>query len=130
VRTGSADPAARSRRLPLPFTPGLWSETILNRRVREDEIAFAILEDRQASLLYCGLSSLDDETLRAIAQDRKTLQILYKQHAGVLAAFGAVLRVRDGAVQVPGQDEGRPLWKRWRSSRSRRRRRSCWRCWR
>jgi hypothetical protein len=101
---------AKVETVPLPFTPGLWSDAIFDRRIKDDEIALAILEDRQASLLYRGLSALDDETLRALAQDRETLQVLHEQHAAVLAAFGGSLRVRDGAVQVPGGDEARPLW--------------------
>jgi hypothetical protein len=111
LREGGTRPSgARAEMVPLPFTPGFWSDVVLGRRVREDDIAFAILEDRQASLLYRGLSALDDETRRALAQDRKTMKAIYARHAAVLAAFGGSLRVRDGELQVPGGDEARPLW--------------------
>lgn len=96
--------------VPLPLTLDLWSDAIFDRRLRDDEVAFALLEDRQASLLYVGLSALDDETLRVLAADRKTLEIIYKQHAAVFAAFADSFRVRDGLVLLPGGDEARPLW--------------------
>lgn len=110
VRDGAKRPSGQVETVPLPFTPGFWADAILGRRIKDDDLALAILEDRQASLLYRGLSALDDETLRALAQDRKAMRVLYEQHAAVFAAFGGSLSVRGGAVQVPGADEARPLW--------------------
>lgn len=102
--------AANDETIPLPLAPALWSDVVFDRPLKDDEIAFAILEDRQASFLYYGLSALDDETLKALASDRKTLELIYQQHASAFAAFGRSLHVRNGEVQVPGGADARPLW--------------------
>jgi hypothetical protein len=102
--------ALKDETIPLPLTPAIWSDAVFDRRVKDSEIAFAILEDRQAALLYCGLSALDDETLAYLATDRRTLTKVYRLHAAAFAAFGRSLHVRNGEVQVPGGADARPLW--------------------
>ncbi len=105
----SSQPADET--IPLPLTPAIWSDVVLDRRVRDTEIAFAILEDRQASLLYYGLFALDDDTLRFLAGDRKTLALIFKQHAGVFAVTtsrgGVELRARselEGRIAADSMD--------------------------
>jgi hypothetical protein len=96
--------------VPLPLSPRLWSDAILPRRVRDGDIALAILESREAALMYVGLSALDDETLAFLAGDRTTLTRIAREAPGVFATLGRSLHIHDGRVVLPGGAEARPLW--------------------
>lgn len=93
--------------VPLPLPPRVWTDSILNRHVRDDELALATLETRAAALVSVGLSSLDDETLAYLGSDRSTLGLIAREHAAAFAAFAGSLRIRDGRVVVPGGDAAR-----------------------
>jgi hypothetical protein len=95
--------------VPLPLDASIWRETILQRRLPDDQILGAILSDRQTALLFHGLSGLDDETLAWLGPERETLQHLLRR-AGAFAIFGPSLRVRAGKVAVPGGAEAEPVW--------------------
>lgn len=94
-----------SVRLPLP--PQIWQEVILHRQVESGSLMSAILRDRAASLVYFGLSALDDETLRWLSSHTGTLVHLRK-HPEVFAAFGRSLHIRDARVVLPGGPETAP----------------------
>jgi len=96
--------------VPLPLAPAVWSDVVLHRRLDDDEIALAILESREAALVHAGLSALDEETLYYLANDRDTLDRIVSQDAALFAAFGRSLKIRDGALVLPGGDEARDLW--------------------
>ena len=96
-------------RVPLPLDPSIWRDTILERQPPDDLLVAEILSDPRASLLYHGLSALDDETLGWLGPDRETLRQL-RSHAGAFAAFGRSVRVRSGRVAVPGGDRADALW--------------------
>jgi hypothetical protein len=95
--------------VPLPLDPSIWRETILGIRGDDKYLVPAIVNDRRASLLYYGLSALDDATLAWLGPDRATLQHV-RARPGVFAAFGRSIRVAGGRVVVPGGDEAGPLW--------------------
>ncbi len=111
--TIAVDPPAKTSTggaVPLPLAPDAWRRVTGKDGVPDDRLAAAILEDRRASLLYRGLASLDEPTLRALAEDLPTLRRIYEDHAVAFAAFGSFFRVRDGAVAVPGGAEAAASW--------------------
>jgi len=111
--TIAVDPSAKTSpdgAVPLPLAPDAWRRVTGKDGVPDDRLAAAILEDRRASLLYRGLASLDEPTLRALAEDLPSLRRIYADHAVAFAAFGSFFRVRDGAVAVPGGAEAAGSW--------------------
>jgi hypothetical protein len=100
---------ARGETVPLPLDASIWRETVLLQPVPNEQIIGAILADRNSSLLYHGLSGLDDETLAWLGAERATLQHLLRR-PGAFAVFGPSVRVRAGEVVVPGGDDSRALW--------------------
>jgi hypothetical protein len=95
--------------VPLPLDPAIWRDTILQQQVSDQMMVAAIAGDRRGSLIYHGLSALDDETLAWLGPDRETLLQL-RNHAGTFAVFGRSLHVRAGRVVVPGGEPAEPLW--------------------
>ena len=98
--------------VPIPLSAALWSDAVLQRRVPAAELLAAILEDDRAILLCHGLSGLDDPTLEYLAEHPAILRSLYAQ-APVFAAFGSALRIREGRVVTPGEEqsvEARAIW--------------------
>ena len=97
-------------RVPLPLTPELWTDVILETRPDGRGLVSAILQDRTAALVYYGLSALDDETLRWVSTNRGIL-VHFRKHPEIFAAFGRCLRVHDGRVSVAGGSDAEALWK-------------------
>ncbi len=95
--------------VPLPLDPQVWRTSILQSQDGRENLVSAILKDRRASLLYVGLSALDDETLTWLGSDAAKLAHLRK-FAEIFAAFGRSIHVRTGRVVVPGGAEAEPLW--------------------
>jgi hypothetical protein len=98
--------------VPIPLTTALWSDTILQRRVAAGELLAAILEDDRAILLCHGLAGLDDSTLQYLAEHPAILRSIYLQ-SPVFAAFGSTLRIRNGRVVTPGEEQSegaRAIW--------------------
>jgi hypothetical protein len=98
--------------VPIPLTTALWSDTILQRRVAPGELLAAILEDDRAILLCHGLAGLDDATLQYLAEHPAILRSIYMQ-SPVFAAFGSTLRIRNGRVVTPGEEQSdgaRAIW--------------------
>ena len=111
--TIAVDPPAKASAdgaVPLPLAPDVWRRVTGKDGVPDDRLAAAILGDRGASLLYRGLASLDEPTLRALAEDLPTLRRIYEGHAVAFAAFGSFFRVKDGAVALPGGAEAAVPW--------------------
>jgi hypothetical protein len=112
---GSGDAAGEpggAPAVPLPLSPLTWRGLLGRDGLPDDQLAVAILADRQSALLYRGLAALDEPTLAALAADPDAVQRLHDRHADVLAAFGARFLVREGVVVVPGGEEEAPLWAR------------------
>lgn len=106
----SPAPSASTDVVPLPLTPEDWEEAVFQRRVAPADFLPTLLADRNASLLYFGLASLDDETLTFLRRERGLLRILYQRHAGAFAASAEGLRVHGSQVVVPGGKQAEPLW--------------------
>ena len=71
----------------------------------------AMLGDRRASLLYSGLMSLDAET-RAYVGARPALagELLKGGRPAIFASLGRSIRVRAGAIDVPGGSDAVAAW--------------------
>ncbi len=104
-----ATPTPSADLVPLPLSPDLWRNTILQGAGGGEDLVTAILKDRRAALLYVGLSALDDETLTWLQSQAPTL-VHIRKFPEIFAAFGRSLRVRGGRIDVPGGDEAEPLW--------------------
>ncbi len=92
-------------RLPVPL-PAYWRSDR-----RDASIALATLvRDRPSALLYAGLMALDDETLTWLDGHRAVVDRL-RDRAPALAAFARSIRIRDGAVDVPGGADAANAWR-------------------
>jgi len=107
--TRRAKTASDVDRVPL-MLPASWSEAVFGRAVSETELFEAVLSDRSAALLACGLAALDDETLAYLSAHPSLVRRLYKNHAAVFAAFAGHVRVHAGRVVVPGGDAAADIW--------------------
>jgi hypothetical protein len=106
----AAGGGSANRTVSLPLPVRLWRTAVLDRRVPDDGLVEALLEDRVASLVCRGLFQLDDPTLRFLAGRPKLVSWIRHSQAGVFSVFAGSLRVRDGRVVVPGGTEAEPLW--------------------
>lgn len=90
----------------LPLTREIWARLL---GVKEPALARAVVSSRNAMLLYHGLMGMDDSTLAWIAGERGLLGDLLENPESFAFAAPAV-RVRDGAVVVPGGSGARLAW--------------------
>lgn len=102
----------------LPLSAELWDAAVFGRALAPRERLEALLGDRSASRLALGLHGLDPPTLEALAADPEALEALRRESAEAFALFGPAVRVRGGAVDVPGGAEGRALFESLSGCRS------------
>ncbi len=97
--------------VPLPLDVGQWARLGLPLDAGPEGLLMAMLGDRRASLLYSGLMSLDAET-RAYVGARPALagELLKGARPAIFASLGRSIRVRAGAVDVPGGPEAVAAW--------------------
>ena len=105
----AAAAAGVPERVPGLLPPAAW-EAVLGRGVAPNDLAAAVLRDRQAAFLYQGLFALDDETLEFFAGNSALLTAVHRRSAGVLAAYSEGIRVRNGRVEVPGGTAAERAW--------------------
>jgi hypothetical protein len=96
--------------VPIPMPSAIWSRAVFRRPVAPGDLVVAILSDRRATLLSRGLAGLDDETLNYLIDHPQLVTFLYERAASSFAAFGGVLRIRQGRVVPPGGERAVPLW--------------------
>jgi hypothetical protein len=96
--------------LPLPLTPSIWIDVVFAGRATPRTLVRSIVASREASLFYCALMSLDDDTRAWLATEPALIKEVVAHRAGALVAAAPGLRVRAGAVRVPG---GPPLELAW-----------------
>ncbi|HEY3380982.1 MAG TPA: hypothetical protein VGK32_04395 [Vicinamibacterales bacterium] len=96
--------------LPLPLTPAIWRDIILQEQVSEEHLLSVVLLDRAASLVYYGLAALDADTLQFIGRSRDLLLLVDRVTPGAFAATAPGLRVSAGRVLVPGGQIAEPWW--------------------
>ncbi len=100
--------------VPLPLPEGVWRSLPVrpdaSGRAAETLVA-AILGDRKASLLYYGLTSMDEQTRAYLAATPALIGEIYESgRAGTLALYGRSLHVSDGRVITPGPPAASALW--------------------
>src|SRR5262249_44590382 len=92
--------------LPLPL-PDFWTSKVFkkDRSPIEDLIA-----DRSSAMLYLGLLTLDDETLRFLASRPDMLLALRESGPTFGSVAAESLPVRDNRLDGPGGPEAEPIW--------------------
>jgi hypothetical protein len=103
-------PPRLARTVSLPLPTRLWRTVILGRQVPEDRLVEAILDDRDASLVYRGLFQLDDPTLRFLARHPDLVKWIREKRSDAFSVFAGSLHVRDERALVPGGAEAESLW--------------------
>jgi len=101
---------AEADHVPALLPRAVWEQAVFGRPVESADLAFAILRDRRAALLYTGLFSLDPETLAYAAGHPGLVSSIYNSHSGAFAAFAESLTVRAARVVLPG---GAPRLQEW-----------------
>jgi hypothetical protein len=96
--------------VPLPLASKTWTGVVFERPIPPGALFSAIIKDRNASLLYYGLCTLNDETRGFLERHPELLAWIYRERAGTLAAYGGSLRVSADRVDVPGGRDARALW--------------------
>src|SRR4029453_6319210 len=99
-----------SETLPLPLPPALWTETVFGGRTKPQSLVSAILQSRDASLLYCALLSLDDGTRSWFAGQPALVREVATRHAAAFLVAAPGLRFSAGVVNVPGGEIAQPVW--------------------
>lgn len=96
--------------LPLPLTPAIWIDAVFDGRATPSSLAASILRSRNASLLYYGLMSLDDPTRAWLAASRELVVEIAARHAPAFAVAAPGLRLKQGALSLPGASLAEPAW--------------------
>ncbi len=99
-------------RVPALLPTAVWEQAVFNRAVGPADLAFSILRDRRAALIYVGLFSLDPGTLDYFAGHPALIASLCNGPVGPFAAFAESLTVRDGQVVLPGGTAQLQEWER------------------
>ncbi len=108
----SALAEAGADRVPALLPNAVWEQAVFNHPVAPAELAFSILRDRRAALLYVGLFSLDPATLDYFAAHPALVTSIYNGLAGPLAAFGEGVAVRADRVELPGGSAYAQEWEK------------------
>ena len=88
--------------VPLPLAPETWGSVVFERNVSSRMLFGAIIRDRRAALLYCGLQAMTTGTLAYLAKAPDLLRHFYRDAAGPVAAFGGSFRIgADGRSLCP-----------------------------
>ena len=104
----ASQPAAETVPLPLPVST--WVDAVFNGRVQPRRLVAAILDSRNASLLYIGLLSLDETTRNWIASRPDLVAEIATRHAAAFTLIAPGLRVTGAGLQVPGGQAAEPVW--------------------
>ena len=98
--------------VPALLPRSVWEQAVFGRPVEPDQLAFSILRDRRAALLYTGLFSLDRETLAYFVAHPSLVFAIYHDHSGTFAAFAESLTVRAAQVVLPDGAGRTTEWER------------------
>lgn len=101
---------ATSETIPLPLSPRIWIDVVFGGKATPETLVSAILQSRSASLLYCSLLSLDDDTRAWIAGQPDLIADVISRRPAAFLAVAPGLRVTPGGVRVPGGAPAEPAW--------------------
>jgi hypothetical protein len=90
----------------------IWERAVFGRAIDPTRLAFEILHDSRAALLYCGLFSLDSGTLAYLASHPSLVTRIYSKASGPFAAFSESITIRGGGVELPGDPAQAEQWER------------------
>ncbi len=109
---GSDHPAEAptAETLPLPLPPAVWIAAVFGGQPPPQGLVSAILESRDAALLYYGLLSLDDDTRAWLAGRPDLVAEIASRHAAAFVLAAPALRVIAGRVRVPGGSDAEASW--------------------
>jgi hypothetical protein len=99
-----------SETLPLPLSDRIWIEDVFGGQATPETLVSAILQSRNAALLYCGLLSLDDDTRAWFGGQRALVRELASRRAAAFLAAAPGLRVTAAGLHVPGGARATPVW--------------------
>jgi hypothetical protein len=97
--------------VPLPLDAAAWTRILPPGGAGAGSLLTALLDSRRASLFYCGLMSLDPETLAYVGAREELLDgLLDRDRPAILATLGRRIRVRGGRIDVPGGRAAVSAW--------------------
>ena len=97
--------------VPLPFAADAWARLPTPPDAGPGNQVTALLSDRQASLLYYGIMSLDAPTRAFVGAHPSLLgELLKGNRPAILASLGRSIRIRDGVIDAAGGPEAARLW--------------------
>ncbi len=103
-------PELAADRVPLPGSPALWRDVVFERRVPEARLVPAILERRDAALLYTALLSMREDVRAWMLARPALIRQLRGVDAGPLVIAAPYLRLEDGRWMLPGGPSAMPVW--------------------
>ncbi len=103
------DPGLVSDRVPLPGTPAFWRTVVFDQKVPESQVMLAILDRRDAAVLYTALLSMRED-VRAWLLARPALIGQLRAEAGPLLVAAPYLRLAGDRWQWPGGADAAPMW--------------------
>jgi len=96
--------------VPLPLAPKIWIDAVFRGQAKPDTLVSAILQSRNAALLYVGLLSLDDETRAWIAGQPSLISEIVTRRAAGFLVVAPGFRVTSSGVRLPGGPAADPVW--------------------
>ena len=105
-----AGSAAKADTVPLPLDAAFWTDVVFAGRAVPDGLPAAILKSRPASLLYCALLSVDEETRAWIARQPALVADILAHASGAFSVAASGLRVAADGIAVPGGKPAEPAW--------------------
>jgi hypothetical protein len=104
------DSARAPETVPLPLTPAFWIDVVFGGHATADTLLASIAGSRDASLLYYGLLSLDEDTRAWLATQPGLVTMLVSRHSSAFAVAAPGLRVSSGSMRLPGGPGANPAW--------------------
>ena len=96
--------------IPLPLSPKIWIDAVFHGQARQETLVSAILQSRNAALLYAGLLSLDDESRAWLAGQPSLISEIASRRAAGFMVVAPGFRVSPAGVQLPGGSAAEPVW--------------------
>jgi hypothetical protein len=96
--------------VPLPLSSKIWIDAVFHGQARPETLVSAILQSRNAALLYLALLSLDDETRAWIASQPSLISEIASRRAAAFLVAAPGFRVKSAGVEVPGGAAADSVW--------------------
>jgi hypothetical protein len=96
--------------IPLPLTTSMWTDVVFKKQATAETLVAAIVQSRNAALLYNGLLSLDEDSRAWIAGQPSLISEIVTRRAASFLTAAPALHVSKAGVQVPGGSAAAPVW--------------------